>query len=55
MANCVDPDENAHNRPSHLDLHCLQRYLFWSAGMKQLKIKSNYLTIQYTCTMYSIA
>ena len=34
MANSVDPDEMASNEPSHLDLHCLQRYLYWSAGMK---------------------
>ena len=27
----VDPDE-----PSLLDLHCLQRYLYWSEGMKGL-------------------
>ena len=32
MANSVDPDETA--KPSHLDLHCLQKYLCWSAGMK---------------------
>ena len=25
-ANIVDPDEMAHNEPSHLDLHCLP---FW--------------------------
>ena len=31
MANSVDPDEMAHDEPSHLDLHCLQWYLFWSA------------------------
>ena len=29
MANSVDPDETAHNGPSHLDLHCLQRCLVW--------------------------
>ena len=23
LANRVDPDEMAHNEPSHLDLHCL--------------------------------
>ena len=28
MANSVDPDEMAHYEPSHLDLHCLQRYLY---------------------------
>ena len=27
MANNVDPDETAHNKPSHLDLHNLHRYL----------------------------
>ena len=26
--NSVDPDETAHYEPSHLDLHCLHRYLF---------------------------
>ena len=36
MANSVDPDETAHYEPSHLDLHCLLRYLFWSAGLKGL-------------------
>ena len=38
MANSVYPDEMAHHEPSHLDLHCLQRYLFWSAGMKGLRV-----------------
>ena len=36
MANSVDLDETAHYELSHLDPHCLQRYLFWSAGMKRL-------------------
>ena len=27
MANSVDPDETAHYELSHLDLHCLQKYL----------------------------
>ena len=31
--NRVDPDEMAHYEPSHLDLHCLHRYLFWSARL----------------------
>ena len=26
------------NRSSHLNLHCQQKYLFWSAGLKQLEI-----------------
>ena len=33
MANSIDPDETAHDEPSHLDLYCLRRYLYWSAGM----------------------
>ena len=28
MANSVDPDEKGPYKPSHLYLHCLQRYLF---------------------------
>ena len=34
MANSVDPDETARDEPSHLDLHCLNRHLFLSAGLK---------------------
>ena len=34
MANNVDPDEKARYEPSYLDLHCLHRYSFWSAGLK---------------------
>ena len=30
MANNADPDETAHYESSHLDLHCLGRYLYWS-------------------------
>ena len=26
----VDPDEMANYEPSHLDLHCLQKYPSWS-------------------------
>ena len=32
LANNVGPDETAHYEPSHQNLCCLQRYLFWSAG-----------------------
>ena len=39
MANSEDPDEMAHNEPSHQDLHCLQRYLIWSVMLKGLCIK----------------
>ena len=41
MANSVDLDEMA--------LHCLQRYLFWSAGMKGL---THYRLNQFTHTLY---
>ena len=36
MANSIDPDETAHYEPSHLDLHCLQKYLSWSNGLAGL-------------------
>ena len=36
MVNSVDPDETARNEPSHLDLHCLHRYCFWSPRLKGL-------------------
>ena len=29
MTNSVDPDEMAHYESSHLDLHCLQKYMLW--------------------------
>ena len=32
--NSVNPDETAHYELSHLDLHCLQKYLSWYAGLK---------------------
>ena len=35
-ANSVDPDETAHYEPSHLDLHCLKRFVYLSAGMREL-------------------
>ena len=28
----------AHYKPSHLNLHSLHRYLYWSAGMKEFKM-----------------
>ena len=34
MASNVDPDEMAHHEPSHLDLHCLHKFLSWSAWLK---------------------
>ena len=35
MASSLDPDETAHDEPSHLDLHCLHGYLI-AAGLKVL-------------------
>ena len=29
IGNSVDPDETARYEPSHLDLHCVQKYLYW--------------------------
>ena len=40
MTNSVDPDETARYEPSHLDLHYLQRYLVWFAGLKGLNKRS---------------
>ena len=37
MTNSVDTDEMARNEPYHLDLHCLQRNLFWSTELKRLR------------------
>ena len=36
QANSVDPDETAYHKPSHLDQHCLPRYLVWSTRLKGL-------------------
>ena len=59
MANSVDPDETAHYEPSHLDLHCLQKYLYWSAGMKALIdhcnffiVIANFMYICRRCNVY---
>ena len=38
MADSVDPNEMAHYEPSHLDLHCLHRDMFWSVGLKGLNL-----------------
>ena len=37
MTNSLDSDGTAHYEPSHLDLHCLQKYLSWSTGLKGLR------------------
>ena len=37
MSNSVDPDETAHNEPSHLDLRCLQKPIIIAYGSKRVK------------------
>ena len=37
MANSVESDETTRYELSHLDWHFLQRYLYWSEGMKGLE------------------
>ena len=41
MANIVDPDEMAHYEPSHLDLHCWQKYPAWSTELKRLIMRTD--------------
>ena len=36
LVNSVDPDEASHYGSSHLDLHCLHRYLCRSTDLKLL-------------------
>ena len=43
MANSADLDETARYEPSHLDLHCFQRYLL--IGLKWLRITSHLATL----------
>ena len=37
MVNSADPDETGRSEPFHLDLRCLQRYMYLSAGIKELR------------------
>ena len=46
MSNSIDP-----NKTSHLDLHYLQKYLFWSAGMK--RSGSIYLVVDNNIQMHT--
>ena len=41
MAKSADPDEMARHEASHLDLHCLQRYMYWSAGIEGLIVTNS--------------
>ena len=36
LLNSVDPDETAHDEPSHLDQYCFQKCLSLSAVLKEL-------------------
>ena len=36
MATRVDPNETAYREPSHQDLCCLQKKMFWFTGLKGL-------------------
>ena len=37
MLNSVDPDETAHDVPSHLDLRCLQKTVINAYGSERVK------------------
>ena len=41
ITNSVDPDETAHDEPSHLDLHCFQKCLSRSTGLYGLNLQLN--------------
>ena len=38
MSNSVDPDETAHNEPSHLELRCLQTPISIACAAKKIKV-----------------
>ena len=38
MANSVESDERAYYEPSHLGLHCLQKYMSWSTELKVFRV-----------------
>ena len=42
IVNSVDPDETARYQPSHLDLHCLHMYMYWSSEM----------SVNVNCSLY---
>ena len=37
MVNSVDSYKMARYEPSHLDLHCLYKYIYWSVGINRVK------------------
>ena len=40
MSNNIDPDEMAHNEPSHLDLWCLQKPIIIVYGSERVKVET---------------
>ena len=36
MSNSIDPDETAHDEPSHLDLRCLQKPIIMAYGSERV-------------------
>ena len=49
LANSVDPNDTDHYEQSRLDLHCLQRYLYWSAGVTGLMLSYMYYAELVDC------
>ena len=46
LANTVDPDETAHNEPSHLDLQCLSSSpLIFNMTQFELKVFGNFADV----------
>ena len=44
MSNSVDPDETAHDEPSHLDLHCLQKPILIAYGSERVNGKKGLIS-----------
>ena len=42
MSNSVDPDETAHDGPSHLDLCCLQKHIFITCGSERVNKNNDF-------------
>ena len=38
QTNSVDPDETAHDEPSHLYLHCLQKPIIIACSSERVKV-----------------
>ena len=47
MSNSIDPDETAHDEPSHLDLCCLQNPILSPTAVKELNSICKYLNLVY--------